>query len=264
MVLGGSGPCKQALLLNSADFPVPYGTVSGRGPLPAPGPFESLSSHEIPMKKLLFGFALAGALVACQNTRHHSASPAGGPEAGCATACATACDTDASCDEAAMADCDGAAKADCDGSMKAECGDAAKAAVLRRLYGNETAHGGGGLAHLDLFVGGLCEPPSRGSALGETFSTIIAHQFKALRDGDRFYFENPDTRSEAELRRTGATRGDGGAVPMFAPQVVDALRATTMKDLLQRHVAFPGVLRFPLSRLHSAFHVMTLREGVLP
>ena len=56
------------------------------------------------MKKLLFGFALAGALVACQNTRHHSASPAGGPEAGCATACATACDTDASCDEAAMAD----------------------------------------------------------------------------------------------------------------------------------------------------------------
>ena len=28
-----------------------------------------------------------------------------------------------------------------------------------------------------------------GAMIGETFGTIIAHQFEALRDGDQFYYE---------------------------------------------------------------------------
>jgi peroxidase len=42
---------------------------------------------------------------------------------------------------------------------------------------------------VDLWVGGLGEDNLTGSQLGETFHTIVLDQFMALRDGDRFYFE---------------------------------------------------------------------------
>jgi Animal haem peroxidase len=42
---------------------------------------------------------------------------------------------------------------------------------------------------VDLWTGGLSEHHMAGAMLGETFGTIIAHQFAALRDGDQFYYE---------------------------------------------------------------------------
>ena len=45
---------------------------------------------------------------------------------------------------------------------------------------------------IDLWVGGLAEPHLPGGCVGETFGKIIAKQFRELRDGDRFWFENPD------------------------------------------------------------------------
>ncbi len=44
---------------------------------------------------------------------------------------------------------------------------------------------------VDLWVGGLAESHLPGGCVGETFATIIAKQFQLLRDGDRFWFENP-------------------------------------------------------------------------
>ncbi|XP_065318463.1 peroxidasin-like isoform X2 [Gordionus sp. m RMFG-2023] len=43
---------------------------------------------------------------------------------------------------------------------------------------------------LDLFPVGLAEFPLKGSLLGPTFTCLLAKQFKALRSGDSYWFEN--------------------------------------------------------------------------
>jgi peroxidase len=56
------------------------------------------------------------------------------------------------------------------------------------LAGLKAAYG-----HVDnvgLWTGGLSENHVAGAMIGETFQIIIAMQFEALRDGDRFWFEN--------------------------------------------------------------------------
>lgn len=42
---------------------------------------------------------------------------------------------------------------------------------------------------IDLWVGGLSEDALQGSHLGELFTTLVAMQFEAIRDGDRFWYE---------------------------------------------------------------------------
>jgi hypothetical protein len=54
-------------------------------------------------------------------------------------------------------------------------------ARLQQLYGS--------LDKVDLFVGGILEKPVPGSLLGPTFQCIIGDQFRRLRLGDRFYYE---------------------------------------------------------------------------
>jgi peroxidase len=54
----------------------------------------------------------------------------------------------------------------------------------------EEVYGADGIDKLDSFVGGLLEKKAGGSQLGETFTKLTVMQFEALRDGDRFYFEN--------------------------------------------------------------------------
>ncbi len=53
---------------------------------------------------------------------------------------------------------------------------------LLELYGN--------VDNIDPFVGLLAEDHLAGSAVGETVQAIVLEQFLALRDGDRFYYEN--------------------------------------------------------------------------
>ena len=57
----------------------------------------------------------------------------------------------------------------------------------------------GSLETADLWPLGLAETPLSKSLLGPTFSCLFADTFKNLRDGDRFYFENPGVFSTAQL-----------------------------------------------------------------
>ena len=63
---------------------------------------------------------------------------------------------------------------------------------------------------VESFVGGLAEDLYGESNFGELFYTSMADQYRRIRDGDRFYFENANnglfTAEEInEIRRTGST-----------------------------------------------------------
>ncbi|MEM8732658.1 MAG: peroxidase family protein [Planctomycetota bacterium] len=79
--------------------------------------------------------------------------------------------------------------------------------IQRRL---EEAYGD--VDSIDAWVGMLAEDHARGSTLGITASTIIAEQFEALRDGDRFYYEN-----------------------VFEGRQLDQLNRTTLADVIERN-----------------------------
>ena len=66
--------------------------------------------------------------------------------------------------------------------------DAELADALFETYGD--------VNEIDLWVGGLAEDAVTGSQLGELFQEILIQQFTALRDGDRFWWENHLTADE--------------------------------------------------------------------
>ena len=52
---------------------------------------------------------------------------------------------------------------------------------------------------IDLFAGGISEKHASGSIIGPLFSCLISRQFKNLRDGDRFYYENEGVFTPSQL-----------------------------------------------------------------
>jgi len=83
--------------------------------------------------------------------------------------------------------------------------DPATAAAFEKAYGDINA--------VDLWAGGLAEDHSPGAVIGPTFGRIIADQFTALRDGDRYYFENQN----------------------FDRQTLSEIKNTTLSDLILRN-----------------------------
>jgi len=73
--------------------------------------------------------------------------------------------------------------------------NAAVAQQLRDAYGQD---GGVDNVHLlDLWVGALAEENLVGSSVGELMNAGLVAQFSALRDGDRFYYENDAALADA-------------------------------------------------------------------
>ncbi|XP_046548359.1 peroxidase-like [Haliotis rubra] len=67
---------------------------------------------------------------------------------------------------------------------------------------------------IDLFAGGMSENPIKGGIVGPTFACILSHQFKALRAGDRFFYDRDD-------ETTG-----------FKKDQINAIKVTTMAKVI--------------------------------
>lgn len=98
---------------------------------------------------------------------------------------------------------------------------------LKELYGS--------VYNIDVFVGGILEDQVEGGKVGPLFRCLLLEQFGRLRDGDRFWYENPATFKADQLRqlkRTSLSRvlcdnGDNidtiGENVFLLPEVQDGL-----------------------------------------
>ncbi|KAE9545805.1 hypothetical protein FO519_010983, partial [Halicephalobus sp. NKZ332] len=68
---------------------------------------------------------------------------------------------------------------------------------LRKIYGHP--------GNLDLWVGGVLEKRLPDALMGPTFSCIIGDQFRRLRDGDRFWYENEGVFTPLQLQQIRRT-----------------------------------------------------------
>ena len=107
-----------------------------------------------------------------------------------------------------------------------------RAAVLNRLLAIYDD-----IERVDLYVGGVSETHMKASEVGPTFAYIIAKQFLHSRDGDRFFYKNPDF---------GFTR-----------EQVTAIDATTMAAIVCGVADNPGTMKIQA----KAFDFMEKKTG---
>ena len=82
--------------------------------------------------------------------------------------------------------------------------------ILREAYEN--------VDDVDLFVGGIFEKPFNGGGLGAVFTCILGNTFRALRFGDRFWYENG--------------RQGGSSLQPFTLAQLDALRKASLARII--------------------------------
>lgn len=75
--------------------------------------------------------------------------------------------------------------------LRNEISDPSVRAKLRKIYGHP--------GNIDVFVGGILEDQVSGGKVGPLFRCILIDQFRRLRDGDRFWYENPSTFKPEQL-----------------------------------------------------------------
>ena len=111
---------------------------------------------------------------------------------------------------------------------------------FKRLYGYY-----GFLSGMDLWLAGLAEKHLDGSSTGPTFACLLAETFKAIRDGDRFWWENPkvftkeqrNTLSKVTLSKVICESSDG----------IDSIQQNSFK-LSQHRVKCSSLPKLDLSR----------------
>lgn len=89
-------------------------------------------------------------------------------------------------------------------------------ALLSQVYGD--------INRIDAWVGMLMEDPMPGAVFGEVLMKILKEQFRMLRDGDRFYYENDPDLKYSEKNMIRNTR------------MVDIIRRNTNVEIMQEHV----------------------------
>lgn len=104
---------------------------------------------------------------------------------------------------------------------------AANLAALKTVYADP--------ADIDLYTGLVMETPLAGGQLGPTASWIIAEQFRALKTGDRFYYEN------------GVANTVG-----FTPTQIDAIRRVKLAKIFCENTAIITSINTDIFDLNSS------------
>ncbi len=91
-------------------------------------------------------------------------------------------------------------------SFESITSDGALAKALEEAYGDTDK--------LDLWIAAMAEDHLMGASVGETVATVLARQFRHLRDGDRFFFMHDPGLTDAEKAQ---------------------IRATTLADVIKRN-----------------------------
>ena len=86
-------------------------------------------------------------------------------------------------------------------------GNSEDAELMESVYGS--------IDNVDAWVGMLAEPHVEGSLFGNLVTTMMERQFQALREGDRFYFENME----------------------FSQEEMEDITAVSMRDILMRNTS---------------------------
>jgi len=104
---------------------------------------------------------------------------------------------------------------------------------------------------VDLFMGGLAENHAQGAVVGTTFQTIIARQFRALREGDRFFWQNEGFNSETAFMISNTTLADILKRNTDTPNLQTNVFITApLPTRVKRHVVPPSVIDTQGRRLH--------------
>ncbi|WP_413744073.1 cadherin-like domain-containing protein [Synechococcus sp. MIT S9451] len=80
----------------------------------------------------------------------------------------------------------------------------------------------GDINNVDLYVAGLSEDHTTGSSVGELFGSIITKQFQAIRDGDRFWYENNKNK-------------------LFTTEEIAEIKTTSLADVIERNTDITGL-----------------------
>lgn len=110
---------------------------------------------------------------------------------------------------------------------------------LAELYGHP--------GNIDLFVGAAVEKMVEGSRMGPTFMCIIVEQFRRLRSGDRFFYENPGVFSPeqlAEIKKTSLSRilcDNGDNITLVPPDAFRLVDFPTGYVRCDSSTALPGI-----------------------
>jgi len=92
---------------------------------------------------------------------------------------------------------------------------------------------------IDLWTGGSAELPIPDGFLGHTFSCITAKQFLDLKKGDRFYYENGQSK-----------------VTRFTPEQLNFIRSTTLSSIICRNVEADVSPKWPFLAYDPKFNPM--------
>jgi Animal haem peroxidase len=92
---------------------------------------------------------------------------------------------------------------------------------------------------IDVIVGGLSETPQAGSMLGPLYHRVNVDQFTRSRDGDRFYYENPDLNYGAAF--AWLAKNKAGAPSLLLSQRIKA-GGVRLRDVFEANtdVRLPG------------------------